>query len=79
MKKNQTLTKDRENWEIKVHFKLLKQEITLQELSQLKVGEVFGYQPLDEELEICIAGKTIAKGQLLTRGDKYFVKVVEIL
>ena len=77
--KKKLLPKDKENWEIKVDFKILQQEISLQELSHLKLGEVFGYQPLDEEVEICIAGKTIAKGQLLERGNKYFVKVVEIL
>ncbi len=79
MKQPITLPTKKEDWKAKVTFRIFSQLVSLNELVNFQEKKIALYQPLDEAIEICIAGKVVAKGALITKEGKYFIKVIEIL
>ena len=67
------------NHKVTLDFKLFNRPISLEKLLNFDENNIIMQQPLDQEIDICVAGTVIAKGVLTTRDGYYNIRITKIL
>ncbi len=69
----------KKNWNLQLSFRMFQRQIPLSQLLDFEENSPIIYQPNDQEIDICVSDKVVARGVFAVRGGSYTVKITQIL
>ena len=82
MKKKITLPElvsKKKNWNVKLSFRMFQRPILLSQLLDFEENSPIIQQPADQEIDICVADKVVARGVFAVKGGSYTIKITQIM
>ena len=67
----------KKNWNLQLSFRMFQRQIPLSQLLDFEENSPIIYQPNDQEIDICVSDKVVARGVFAVRGGSYTVKITQ--
>ncbi len=73
------LTSKKKNWNVKLSFRMFQRPILLSQLLDFEENSPIISQPADQEIDICVADRVVARGVFAVKDSSYSIKITQIL
>ncbi len=73
------LASKKKNWNVQLSFRLFQRQIPLSQLLDFEENSSIISQPADQEIDICVSDKVVARGVFAVKGGNYTIKITQIL
>ena len=73
------LADKKKNCNVKLSFRMFQRPILLSQLLDFAENSPIIQQPTDQEIDICVADRVVARGVFAVKGGSYTIKITQIV